>query len=116
MKKITGKVVGVMYENDKKYGGRNRQDILKEIYETRGQKLVLGAHNIKRKDGGEAVLLYDIKSNQIIGWLERGKTTDLTTRNHANYYLGEISYHGCYHVSVISISEREANERLAETA
>lgn len=108
MKKISGaKVVGVMYANDKRYGGRNRQDILKEIYEKNGPDVILGAHNIERKSGdGEAVCLYDMNTNQIIGWLESDLTRDLTKRNHAKYYLGHIEYHGCYHVTVEAISEK----------
>ena len=58
MKKISAKVVGVMYANDKRYGGRNRQDILKEIFEQRGADVVLRAHYMERKNGeGEAVCL-----------------------------------------------------------
>lgn len=111
MKKIEAKVVGVMYDNEKRYGGRNRQDILKEILETRGAEVVLGAHYMERKNGqGEAVCLYDVQTNQIVGWLSTKDSTGITKRNHAKYYLGHIDYHGCYHVTVKSISEKTAKE------
>lgn len=111
MKKISAKVVGVMYANDKRYGGRNRQDILKEIFEQRGADVVLGAHYMERKNGeGEAVCLYDLKTNQIIGWLSTEDSRNINKKNHAKYYLGHINYHGCYHVTVESISEKKMLE------
>lgn len=116
MKKINAKVVGVMYANDKKYGGRNRQDILKEIYENRGSEFILGAHYMERKNGeGEAVCLYDIETNQIVGWLSTEDSREINKKNHAKYYLGHIDYHGCYHVVVESISEKTMLE-LKKTA
>ena len=118
MKKIRTRVVGVMYNNEKRYGGRNRQDILKEIYETRADKpLLLGAHYMERKSGeGEAVCLYDLETNQIIGWLSTEDSKVITKRNHAKYYLGHIDYHGCYHVTVESISESKMLELKSKIA
>ena len=111
MKKISAKVVGVMYANKAKYGGRNRQDILKEIYEKRGSDFIVGAYYMERKNGeGEAVCLYDMKTKQIIGWLSSDVSREITKRNHAKYYLGHIDYHGCYHVVVEAISERTMHE------
>lgn len=111
MKKINAKVVGVMYANEKRYGGRNRQDILKEIFEQRGADVVLGAHYMERKNGeGEAVCLYDVETNQIIGWLSTEDSKVINKKNHAKFYLGHIDYHGCYHVMVESISEKKALE------
>lgn len=117
MKKINGlKVVGVMYNNEKRYGGRNRQDILKELLETKGADIILGAHYMERKNcEGEAVCLYDLDTKQIIGWLSTEDSRDITKRNHAKYYLGHIDYHGCYHVTVDSISEKKMQE-LRKTA
>ena len=111
MKKIKAKVVGVMFENEKRYGGRNRQDILKEIYEERGSEIILGAHYMERKNGeGEAVCLYDIDTKQIVGWISKEDSVSITRRNHAMYYLGHIAYHGCYHVTVESISAKKMEE------
>lgn len=111
MKKVNAKVVGVMYANEKRYGGRNRQDILKEIFEQRGADVVLGAHYMERKNGeGEAVCLYDVETNQIIGWLSTEDSKAINKKNHAKFYLGHIDYHGCYHVTVESISEKKALE------
>lgn len=110
MKKINVKVVGVMYNNEKKYGGRNRQDILKELLES-GRPVILGAHYMERKNGeGEAVCLYDIETNQIIGWISTKDSKSINKKNHAKYYLAHIDYHGCYHCTAEAISEKKAQE------
>jgi hypothetical protein len=115
MKKINAKIVGVMFNNQKKNGvARNRQDIIKEIMDNRGTEVLLGAHYIERKSGeGEAVCLYDLESNQVIGWLSAEDSRGITKRNHPKYYLGHIAYHGCYHVTVESISEKKMLELKA---
>jgi hypothetical protein len=116
MKKINAKVVGVMFNNRNRDGGRNRQDILKEIFEQRGADVLLGAHYMERTNGeGEAVCLYDVETKQIIGWLSTEDSKVINKRNHAKFYLGHIAYHGCYHVTVESISEKKALE-LREAA
>ena len=116
MKNISAKVVGVMYNNEKRYGGRNRQDIIKEIYENRGDEVILGAHYMERKNGeGEAVCLYDLKTNQIVGWLGKEVSATITKRNHPKYYLGKIGYHGVYHINVESLSEKKMLEMQSQT-
>lgn len=113
MKKIENvKVVGVMYANN---DGKNRQDILKEIYADRGDTVILEARNIPRRNGeGEAVCLCDKKTNQMIGWMDSDETRELSKRNHPKFYLGHIAYHGCYHVTIESISEKRMLEIEAE--
>lgn len=114
MKKINVKVVGVMFDNEVRYGGRNRQDIIKELMETQGTEVVLGAHYMERVNGqGEAVCLYEVKTNQIVGWISTKDSAEINKKNHAKYYRGTISYHGCYHIMAESISEKKAKEMLA---
>lgn len=100
-------VAGVMFDNDPIDGGRNRQDILKEIMDAAGVQdvqILVKTEYLRRKEGGFGIRLKDYVTDEVIGWIHKD-TADaiIQSGNKPDFYLGHVDYHGCYHVKLENI-------------
>jgi hypothetical protein len=108
------RVAGTQFNNDIADGGRNRQDILKEIYERNSDKeFLVKTEYLKRKDGGEGIRLKDFLTNEVIGWIH-SFTADaiVASGKRPEFYIGHVGYHGCYHVKLDDIPARNLQDVL----
>lgn len=98
------KVAGVTFDNDPIDGGRNRQDILKELFDASDDEVVeilVDALYIRRRDATFGIKLVEHNTKQVIGWMH-SKTADniVLSGKKPKQYKGFISYHGSYHVKL----------------
>lgn len=100
-------VAGVMFNNDAIDGGRNRQEILKEILDAAAAptaQILVKTEYLRRKEGGYGIRLKDFVTDEVIGWVHKD-TADaiIQSGNKPDFYLGYVDYHGCYHVKLDDI-------------
>lgn len=101
-------VAGVMFNNDAIDGGRNRQDILKEIMDAAAApgevQILVKTEYLRRKDGSYGIRLKDYVTDEVLGWIHK-ETADaiIQSGNKPDFYLGYVDYHGCYHVKLDDI-------------
>ena len=94
------KVAGVQFTNDIIDGGRNRQEILKELYDNGQEMIEIKLDHITRKDGSIALKVREAKSNEVIGWIHTETANALVASGNELNYVGFIGYHGTYHVKL----------------
>lgn len=110
------KVAGVKYNNDPIDGGRDRQEILKELYEAGNSdyvEIIVEAAYIKRKDGTYGIKLMEHKTKEVIGWMHTETANKIVlSGNCPKYYIGYVSYHGSYHVKLDNIPKEKLDELM----
>jgi hypothetical protein len=112
------KVAGVMFNNDAIDGGRNRQDILKEIMEAASPnvaEILVKTEYMRRKDGSYGIRLKDYVTGQVIGWMHSDTANFIVeSGERPAYYLGVVDYHGYYHVKLDDIPANELQTTIAK--
>lgn len=113
------KVAGVMFDNDAVDGGRNRQDILKEIMEAASApgevKILVKTEYMRRKDGSYGIRLKDYVTGQVIGWMHSDTANSIVeSGRRPDYYLGYVDYHGYYHVKLDDVPADDEQRIVAE--
>lgn len=94
------KVAGVQFTNDVIDGGKNRQEILKELYDNGQEMIAIKLDHITRKDGSVALKVREASTNEVIGWIHTETANALISSGNELNYVGFIGYHGTYHVKL----------------
>ena len=102
------KVAGVMFRNDAMDGGRNRQDILKELYDKNKKEFVVDVEYRERKDDTFGMKLREHDSQEVIGWVHTETANAIiASGKRPEKYIGYLDYHGHYHVKLDDIKPKE---------
>ena len=92
------KLAGVTFNNDPDDGGRNRQEILAELYN--GGRQIFTADLIYTKYKDEfAVKVRDHLTKQILGWIPKSDL-EMFKDKKTRQLTGFIRWHGGYHVQL----------------
>lgn len=109
------RVAGVQFNNDAVDGGRNRQDILSEIYKGETTEILVDAEYIQRKDKSYAIRLRDHVTEQVIGWMHTDTANTIVEGGRRpKYYIGYVDYHGSYHVKLDDVPDDKLDGMLKE--
>ena len=104
------KVAGVQFTNDIIDGGRNRQEVLEELYKGGKEIIAIKLDHITRKDGSIALKVREATTNEVIGWIHTETANALIATGKELNYVGFIGYHGTYHVKLDDVRMPDVND------
>lgn len=99
MRKTETTVAGVTFNNNATDGGRNRQDVLKELATTRGTIITVDLkkttyHNDETNEDESAIKCVEHATKQVIGWIPRANIAAMS-HSQMTGFIGH-NKHGYY--------------------
>lgn len=96
------KVHGVTHNNIPADGGRSRQEVISEIYNSGREEITAELDYVNCKGGRVGVRIKDKQTNQVLGWLPKYLEEEFANAEERILTCkAQIAYHGVWHVSLM---------------